>query len=249
MQKIGFLGCGKIGQKMLQDIEEEGVHEVIFIQDPYFENTMHYPILKTQDETYLQKTDLVIETATADVLKDNIDMILKYSDVLIFSVTAFAEESFQKHVQDIMLKYHHKVYIPHGAILGIDGIADARELITKLYIETTKNPESLGRTDTEKIVLYDGPTREACRLYPRNVNVHATIALAGIGFDETWSRIIADPSVSTNTHKIIVEGEGIYFELLVNSFSNGGVTGKYTPFSAVGSLRRILAKQSGLYFI
>jgi aspartate dehydrogenase len=72
------------------------------------------------------------------------------------------------------------------------------------------------------------------------VNVHATIAMAGIGFDKTQSRIISDPSVNTNSHRICVDGEGFHFELFVSSFSTGGVTGKYTPYSACGSLNRIL---------
>ena len=67
-----------------------------------------------------------------------------------------------------------------------------------------------------------------------------TIALAGIGFERTHSTIIADPAVHTNTHVIHVKGQGIDMQLQVSSFSEGGVTGKYTPYSACGSLRRIL---------
>lgn len=85
--------------------------------------------------------------------------------------------------------------------------------------------------------------------YPRNVNVHATVALAGLGFDRTRSAIISDPAVHTNSHKILVDGEGIHFELNVSSFANGGVTGKYTPYSAVGSLRRVLDADRGFRFV
>ena len=98
-------------------------------------------------------------------------------------------------------------------------------------------------------MLYEGPTRKACQLFPRNVNVHATVALAGIGFDRTISRIIVDPEVTDNTHIIKVKGDGIQFEMRISSMAGSGVTGKYTPYSAVDSLRKILDKNPGYKFV
>ena len=145
-------------------------------------------------------------------------------------------------------QHGHMIYLPHGAILGLDGIFDGRSELTEVTVETIKSPASLGRADTEYTVLYEGPTRKATELYPRNVNVHAAIALAGIGFDKTHSKIIADPSVNTNTHLIHLVGKGIDFTIRVSSFSEGGVTGKYTPLSACGSLDRVLGG-SGFQFV
>ena len=88
----------------------------------------------------------------------------------------------------------------------------------------------------------------ATELFPRNVNVHAAVALAGIGFDRTRSKITADPSVDTNTHIIHLAGDGIDFEIRVSSFSEGGVSGKYVPLSACGSLDRVLGG-SGYQFV
>ncbi|MBO5161585.1 MAG: DUF108 domain-containing protein [Lachnospiraceae bacterium] len=249
MSRIGLLGCGKIGGMLLADILQGEKHQVTFIQDPFCGDQGQIPVVSKADPRLLEQTDLVIETATADVLKENIALILKYCDLMLFSVTAFSEDAFYEEVKRLMEKYHHKVYLPHGAILGVDGIADGRQLITSVDITTTKNPKSLGREDTEKTVVYEGCTRGACQAYPRNVNVHATVALAGIGFDRTHSRIISDPSVSTNTHVIRVEGEGIHFELTISSFSTGGVTGKYTPYSAVASMHKVLDDAEGFRFV
>ena len=249
MSRIGLLGCGKIGGMLLADILQGEKHQVTFIQDPVCGDQGQIPVVSKADPRLLEQTDLVIETATADVLKENIALILKYCDLMLFSVTAFSEDAFYEEVKRLMEKYHHKVYLPHGAILGVDGIADGRQLITSVDITTTKNPKSLGREDTEKTVVYEGCTRGACQAYPRNVNVHATVALAGIGFDRTHSRIISDPSVSTNTHVIRVEGEGIHFELTISSFSTGGVTGKYTPYSAVASMHKVLDDAEGFRFV
>ena len=157
-----------------------------------------------------------------------------------FSMTAFRDDGLAGRMRAACGKYNRSVFLPHGAILGLDGIFDGREAFTSVSIETIKNPKSLGRDDTEYTILFEGTAREATGLYPKNVNVHAAVALAGIGFDKTHSKIIADPSVNTNTHKISLKGPGINFTIQVSSFSEGGVSGKYVPLSACGSLERVL---------
>lgn len=249
MKKIGFLGCGKIGQKMLEHIRKNCLADVIFILDPYFKGKTDILVVEQWEDSLCSQADLVIECATADVLKQTAEKILQVSDLLSFSVTAFSDAEFQKKIALLREKTGKRIYFPHGAILGLDGIFDGRDIITEVSITTTKNPKSLGRDDDKYTVLYEGPTRKACELYPRNVNVHAEIALAGIGFDRTVSKIISDPSVHTNTHIIKVKGEGIDFEIKVSSFSTGGVTGVYTPLSACGSLDRLLGRDRKVEFV
>ena len=249
MEKVGFLGCGKIGSAILGDIREHNYAQVSFIQDPGYSGADNAQVVSESKEELLEETDIVIETATAAVLKENVGIILKHCDLMVFSVTAFADEEFYKTVEDLQQKYGHRIFLPHGAILGVDGISDGAQILNSVTVETIKNPKSLGRDDVVRTVLYDGTTRGACGAYPRNVNVHATVALAGIGFDRTHSKIIADPQVHTNTHHITVEGEGIHFTIDVSSFADGGVTGKYTPYSAVGSVRRVLGADSKFYFV
>lgn len=251
MKKVGFLGCGKIGHFLLEDLKTSGAAEVSFVQDPFykFDDSALIPLTEKADEHQLEETDLVVETATADVLKENFDRIIEASDLMTFSVTAFSDEAFYSYALEMMKKYDRKIYLPHGAILGVDGIADGHAVIKSVSITTTKNPKSLGRDDTKRTIVYEGSTRGACQAYPRNVNVHATCALAGVGFDETHSVIISDPAVHTNSHHIVIDGDGIHFELDISSFANGGVTGKYTPYSAAGSLRRVLGAGGGFRFV
>lgn len=249
-KNIGFLGCGKIGGSMLESLKSFKDVSVSFVQALDFSaKGRAFPVVTGQDEALLAKTDLVVESATADVLKANFDGIIKHCDVMTFSVTAFSDEAFECHAKELAEKYGRKIYLPHGAILGVDGIADGNSLLTDVSIVTTKSPKSLGRDDTERAVVCECSTREACALYPRNVNVHATVALAGIGFDRTRSVVISDPAVNTNTHVIDVKGDGIHFCLEISSFSTGGVTGKYTPYSACASLARVLGKGSLFRFV
>ncbi|GHV27477.1 L-aspartate dehydrogenase [Clostridia bacterium] len=250
MAGVGFLGCGTIGKAMVRHILDKRKHSVAFIQDPFYkESSLSCPVVSEAQDDLYAAADLVVECATADVLKQNIDICLRYSNLLVFSITAFSDEEFYRKAFALSSANGTHIYFPHGAILGLDGIFDAREILKAAVIETTKNPKSLGRNDITRTIAYVGSTREACRLYPRNVNVHAAVALAGLGFDATQSRIISDPAVSENSHNIQVEGDGIRFRLEISSPSNAGITGLYTPVSACGSLDRILSEDSGYIFV
>ncbi len=241
-KKIAILGSGKIGQALIRHVQAKQLANISFVlvhSSP--ENTvLGVPAVREFNELLLQSVDLVIEASHARVVEQYAPTILKYCDFMPFSLTALRSQELRATIEEVSRLHGTHLYIPHGAILGLDGISDAAKIIESVSIETVKSPKSLGREDTERSVVFDGSTYEATGLYPRNVNVHAAVALAGIGFEKTHSRIISDPDVSSNNHTIRVEGAGIFFEIKVSSFAAGGVTGKYTPFSACGSLDRVL---------
>lgn len=250
VKKVGFLGCGKIGSSLLSHVSGKSDAQPVFIQDPFFPaEGAPCPVIRQAEPQLYRKADLIVECATADVLKADISMILTHCDLLMFSVTAFSDESFEQEALELCQRYGRRIYLPHGAILGMDGLYDARPLLREVRVTTTKSPKSLGLPDGEFTVVYEGPTRAACQKFPRNVNVHAAVALAGMGFDQTLSRIIADPGVTTNSHLIEVIGEGIHFTIQVASTAGEGVTGAYTPVSACGSLDRVLEKKAGCLFV
>ena len=250
MASVGFLGFGKIGKALVKHLKVRNDHSVAFVQTRSAKNCsdMDCPILCELDEN-ICKADLTVECATADALKKYFEYYIHQGDVLIFSVTAFSDNDFAEEAFALSKRFGTRIYFPHGAIMGLDGIYDARDILTSVTIETIKNPKSLGRKDTERTVIYEGATREICELYPRNVNVHAAIALAGLGFDKTVSKVISDPDVETNSHIVLIEGDGIHSRLDISSFSTGGVTGQYTPISACGSLDRILGGCASYQFV
>ena len=84
MKKIGFLGCGKIGQALLKHIKEKGYGQVVFIEDP-FADLPGEPVVRSPREELYGETELVIECCTADVLKEHIELILKHGRLRGFS--------------------------------------------------------------------------------------------------------------------------------------------------------------------
>lgn len=250
MKKIAFLGGGKIGRSMAAHALEAKNAEIAFIYDPFLsvDAVPGVPVLHELKEGAFRGLDLVVECANADVLAKNAEEVLKNCNFLPFSMTAFRDETLLALAGKTAKEYGTCLYLPHGAILGLDGIFDGRRVFHEVSIETVKNPKSLGREDVVKTVVFEGSAREAAAQYPKNVNVHAVVALAGIGFDRTRSKIISDPSVSTNEHRIHLLGDGVDFTIHVTSFAAGGVSGKYVPYSACGSLDRVLGG-AGIRFV
>ena len=76
-----------------------------------------------------------------------------------------------------------------------------------------------------------------------NVNVSAALSLAGIGPDKTTIRIIADPTVTRNTHEILVAGEFGNLSIKIENVPSpeNPRTGKLSAMSALATLRRITA--------
>jgi aspartate dehydrogenase len=113
-----------------------------------------------------------------------------------------------------------RIYVPSGAIAGLDGVKGARVgAVTSVTMETRKPPRGLAgapwieqqKIDLEAItaetLIFEGPATQACRAFPANVNVVAALSLAGIGPDRTRIRIYAVPGLTRNTHRVTIEGE------------------------------------------
>ncbi len=239
--RIGLLGFGTIGRYLAERIVATEGLELGFVVDPYAnpESGAAYGLKREMAESDPTGVDLVVEAANIHVVRAHAETILGQCDFLVFSLTAFSDSAFEERARKTSLRTERKIYIPHGAILGLDGIFDGRDLFTDASITTIKKPKGFGLSMTERTVVFEGSSRAACAAFPNNVNVHAAVSLAGIGFDRTRSLIVADPDIPGNTHIISLKGEGIDFEIRISSVPKGLVSGVYTPVSAFGSILRI----------
>ena len=147
-----------------------------------------------------------------------------------------------------------RLYLPSGAIAGLDGIKSACVGTIVHVIHTTRKPPlglegapflvehgiSLTGLREEKEV-FSGSAREACRGFPANVNVTGAVSLAGIGPDRTFVRIVAVPGLARNCHDIEVEGEfGRLHVHVENEPSENPKTGKLTVLSIIRAIKDIV---------
>ena len=251
MKKIGIMGFGTIGRFIYEHLKKEKDITVEFIYDPYIGTVDEIKDIHVKEftEDLVKKVDLVVEVAVSAVAQKYGEMILKNTNFIIFSATALADKVFETTIKKTAEENNTAYYIPHGAVLGLDGISDGKILLKSVEIVTTKKPKGFSVDCTERTILYEGATRGACNAYSRNVNVHAGIALAGLGMDKTYSKIIADPNIPSNTHAIKIKGEGFDFCINVESMPLGKVTCVYTPRSAIGSILRVIKDDKGLILV
>lgn len=248
-RKIGIIGAGLIGRAIYSEVVRSELAEVAYVLVSGADRTSTRvpegldPRLCMYDpeEALARPVDLVFEAAHADVLAALASRILESSDLCGFSCSALAKHDVERAISESCRWNRTRFFLPHGAILGLDGLVDGRDSIEDVIITTTKSAVGLGLEEGVSGVVFEGTARDACRKFPRNVNVHAAIAIAGIGFDRTKSIVVAKPGTDEMLHRIQVMGQGFAWDFSVVSRSLGGVTGAYTPKSAAGSVRRILA--------
>jgi aspartate dehydrogenase len=144
-----------------------------------------------------------------------------------------------------------RIYCPSGALGGLDAVKAAKVgKIESITITTRKQPQSFASSPfavqnkidlasiREPRILFKGNAAEACRLFPANVNVAASLALAGIGMDRTTVSVVADPTIERNVHEVDVVGEfGRMRTILENVPSENARTSKLAAFSAIALLQ------------
>ncbi len=258
--KIGIIGCGTIGSQLasacLGSLKDR--FELIAICDADANKVRKLKeaikkgpaILKLEE--LIKKCDLVVEAASAKISGDILDKCINAGkDCMIMSVGGIVgREKLLKRA----LSRRVKVYIPSGAISGVDGLKSASAgIIDSVTLTTRKPPKGLegapyikeNSIDLSKIsgetIVFEGTAVEAIRGFPQNVNVSAILSLAGLGAEKTRVRIITSPQITKNIHEVEIIGEcGKIFTRTENVPSKTNPkTSELAVFSAIATLKGI----------
>lgn len=227
-----IIGCGAIGVTVAKAVENVEAVKKVYITDKSKQCALKLAetFSKVQPvenlETTLPEVELVIEAASQEAVREYAPLVLSHGkNMLIMSVGALVDDELRQRLQKLASEHGAKIFLPSGAVCGIDGLnASANARIDEVMLITSKPPGTFKNvahlaaqginldTLTGPTILFEGTAKDAVKLFPQNVNVAATIALAGIGFDKTKVRIIADPALTRNTHRLVVRGEFGEFE-------------------------------------
>ena len=213
-----------------------------------------HPVLVLPPADLPGHADVIVECAPAAAFRAIAQPALRAGRILMpVSVGALLE-----HADMINLARANgaRIVVPTGALLGLDAVRAAAEgEIHSVRMITRKPPGGLAGAPhlerhgigveglREPLKVFEGTAREGARGFPANVNVAAALSLAGIGPDRTRLEIWADPGVTRNTHRIVVEADSARFEMQIENVPSeeNPRTGKITALSVIAALRGLVA--------
>lgn len=168
----------------------------------------------------------VVECAGHGALAgDGPRVLARGRDLILVSVGALADPDLDRLLQDAAAGVGAGRLLPvPGAVGGIDALAAMRLAgLSRVTYRGRKPPSGWRGSPAEDTVdldrletatpIFRGTAREAAATFPKNANVAATVALAGLGWDATSAELIADPAVTRNVHEIEAEGESGRFTI------------------------------------
>jgi len=259
--KIGIVGCGAIGSFLAKHIEKEfknkadlvGICDIDNKKAKLLSTFLQSKPAVLNLESLIKKSDLVVEAASSRVsYQIAAKSIHAGKDIMIMSVSGLiGRDNFFV----LAKKMNCAIYLPSGAISGLDALkAASMGKIKKVVLTTKKPPRALkgapfierNKIDLNKIkketVLFSGTAQEATKGFPQNINVAATLSLAGIGARRTCVRIISSPKFRHNIHEVEVTGD---FGRMVSRTENlpsteNPKTSYLAMLSALATLKQIL---------
>ncbi len=225
--RIGLIGLGGMGKVVAESLLSdktgnacELVGAIVAPADFQQARDLNYldlPVLESFQALFALKPDVIAECAGHAAVIDYGEQVLKAGITLVvISIGVLADDDLYERLRMAAREGQTSMLLPAGAVGGIDALAAAQLSGLKGVTYKASKPAmaSAGTAAENKLELaemekpecfYKGSAREAALLYPKNSNVAATVALAGMGFDDTRVELVADPEATDNSHEIEVD--------------------------------------------
>lgn len=250
--RIGIIGAGAIAHFLLQQLREQQVGDLVVTsllvrnEEKYaaLADEFHVKLYTEMTEFLQSGIDIVVEAADIPAVTEFVPVVLKEKPVILISVGALANEPLLTELMAITEQYRHRLYLPSGAIGGLDLLQNASALgnVTTVALTTRKPAQSLvDEAVFEERVVFEGTAAEAIQLYPKNMNVSIVLALASLGFEQTTVTLIADPQITQNIHHIAIAGDfgEATIEVKNNPLPANPKTSYLAAMSIMGTLKRL----------
>ncbi len=197
--KVGIVGYGYLGKSLHESLRGTDI-DVACIYNRSAEKLegLDVAIATTKMDVFMESVaelDLVVELAHPDISKEWGGKILEHTDYMPCSVAALADEQLKESLLHSAKKAGTRLLVPHGAVVGIDNIYEARNNWQEVTITFRKPPAAIDMAEEpegDETLLFEGPVTEIAEKFPRNVNAMVACALATVGTDAARARFIAD---------------------------------------------------------
>ena len=213
--KIGIAGCGALGTIVAKALQD-GIDGYNFIGISDIDDK-NFGVPNMSFAELAEQCDWVVECLPPKIVPDLAKEVLSRNKTLIM-ISACSLLLFPE-IEEMAKQSKGRILVPSGALAGLDAISALKcaDIDTAL-IATTKPPAGLKGAPyivsndidldsiTEKTRIFEGNALQAAVAFPANVNVAATLALAGIGAEKTQVEVWADPHAKGNKHEILVTG-------------------------------------------
>ncbi|MBN3268950.1 aspartate dehydrogenase [Bordetella bronchiseptica] len=213
-------------------------------------------LLDSLSDLLAWRPDLVVEAAGQQAIAEHAEGCLKAGlDMIICSAGALADDALRARLIAAAEAGGARIRVPAGAIAGLDYLQAVAGRDDAEVVYESRKPVAAWRAElpgmgidpdtlAESRTLFSGPAREAALRFPKNLNVAATLALAGIGMTRTRVEVVVDPRARGNQHRIQVRsplGE-MQIELVNAPSPVNPKTSWLVAQSVLATIRRHLAR-------
>ncbi|HWU20052.1 MAG TPA: aspartate dehydrogenase domain-containing protein [Nocardioides sp.] len=256
LRKVGVVGAGAIGAGVIEVLARGGVEgaELACVVDVHPVPGLDVPQVKLAEA--IRRCDVIVECAGQVVVRQHAVEILEAGvDLLVTSVGAFADDAL---LASVVAAGPGRLLFTSGAVGGVDLLASAaaEAPFERVSVTSRKLPTSVLQpwmddatqdriqATTVPVEVFRGPAREAARLFPRSLNVAATVAFAVDSFDLVEVALVADPAAELTTHVIEAEGPtGVYrFEIANRPSPANPRTSGVVPHAVLRSLSVLVGR-------
>ena len=220
--RLLLIGCGAIGKTLAGLLVSiPGVEELlVYDRNPERakELAANQPGVRTVEavEPWVSRVDLVVEAASPEAVRSYGPTTLKQGKpFVVLSSAALMDEKLRKELESLALENHTKVYIPSGAIGGVDMLRAAKMLRVHSVSLTSRKPRKALGSKGEGEKIWVGEPGEAVTRFPRSMNIAATVALAIE--DKRVDVKVLSGDEDVNEHRLKIEGDFGSFEVLARN--------------------------------
>lgn len=259
MKRVGIIGMGAIGARIASTLVRCQIGEMRLASVCVREyQKKRFSYLESNDvqvftdlEAMLElETDIYIEAASHKVVAEWGEKILNTnSDLYVLSVGALAETDVLERLIVAATQANSRIRIPAGALGGFDALLTLqRSGLRSVKYTAVKPPRAWTNTPAEeehnleeitcRTSLFQGNARCAAKLYSKNANLSAAVALAGLGMSSTKVELIADPDSDENVGLLDAIGRhgSLHIEISGEAAADNPKTSAIVADSVIASL-------------